>query len=99
MRRQNWSSPAGLVESVVVVPTVGAVRRGAGAEVEQGLVCATLGAGRVLVAGGRAGMMKRTPGRSGVFLGASGRGVSKSVAVGTFPLAVRLGRFLSWAVF
>jgi len=39
-------------------------------------------------------MMKRTVGACGVFLGAEGRGVSKSVAVGTLGVAVSLRRFL-----
>jgi len=39
-------------------------------------------------------MMKRTIRAGGVFLGASGMGVSESIAIGTLGVAVSLGRFL-----
>jgi len=41
-------------------------------------------------------MMKRTVRAGGLFLGESGRGVSKSIAVGTRGVAVSLGRFLDF---
>jgi len=39
-------------------------------------------------------MMKRTVGAGGVFLAASGSGVSESIAVGALGVALSLGRFL-----
>ena len=51
---------------------------------------AALGAGGVLPSVSRASMMKRTVWGGGVFLGALGRGVSKSVAVGILGVAVSL---------
>jgi len=41
-------------------------------------------------------MMKRTVGEGGVFLGASGRGVFKSIGVGALGVAVSLYRFLDF---
>jgi len=41
-------------------------------------------------------MMKRTKGAGGVFLGASGMGVSESVAVGALGIAVGLGSLLDF---
>jgi len=40
-------------------------------------------------------MMKGTVGAGGVFLGASGKGVSESVTVGTLGVAVSLHRFFN----
>ena len=52
MRRGDWSSPAFLVEGIVVVARVGAVGGGRGAAVGDGLGVAALGAGGVLASVG-----------------------------------------------
>jgi len=78
----------------VVVTTVGAVGGGGGAAAGDGLGVAALGACGVLASVSGASMMKRTVGTGGVFLGASGRGVSKPIAVGALGVAVSLRRFL-----
>jgi len=78
----------------MVVTTVGAVGGGGGAAAGDGLEVAALGASGVLASVGRASMMKRTVGAGGVFLSASGRGVSKPVAVGALGVAVSLRGFL-----
>jgi len=44
-------------------------------------------------------MMRRTVGARRVFLGASGRSVSKSVAIGTLSVALSLPRFLDFESF
>ena len=44
-------------------------------------------------------MMKRTMGAGGVFLGASGSGVSEAVAVGRLGVAVSVRRFLDFELF
>ena len=94
MRRGDWSSPAFLIEGIVVVATIGAVGGGCGATVGDGLGVASLGAGGILAPVGSTSMMKRTVRAGGVLLGASGMGVCESVAVGTLGVAVSLGRFL-----
>jgi len=94
LRRQDWSSHAFFVEGIVVIITVGAVRGRCGKPVRNGFGVTTLGAGEALPSVSRASMMKRTVGAGGMFLGASGRGVSKLVAVGTLGVAVSLHRFL-----
>jgi len=66
----------------VVIATIGAVGWGGGAAVGNGLKVAAFGACGVLVSVGRTIVMKCTVGAGGVFLGASGMGVSESVAVG-----------------
>ena len=55
--------------------------RGGGAATGDALGVTALGAGGVMPSVGRVSMMKRTVGAGGVFLGASGIGVSESVAV------------------
>jgi len=94
LRRGDWSSPAFFVEGIVVIATVGAVGGGRWAAVGDGSGVASLGTGGVLATMGRTSMMKRTIRAGGVFLGASGMGVSEPVAVGTLGVAVSLGRFL-----
>jgi len=71
----------------VVVTTVRAVGVGDGAAAGDGLGVTALGAGGVLAYVSQASMMKRRVGAGAVFLGASGRDVSKSVAVGTLGIA------------
>ena len=78
----------------MVVVTVRVVGVGSGAAGGDCLEVATLGAVGVLASVGRMSMMKGTEGAGGVFLGASGRGVSKSIAVGALGVAVSLARFL-----
>jgi len=80
----------------MVVAAVGAVGRGRGAAVRDGLGVASLGAGRGLTSVCRTRMMKPTVGAGGMFLGASGRGVSESIAVGALGVAVSLHRFLDF---
>jgi len=80
----------------VVITTVGAVVGRGGAAAGDGLGVAALGACGVLASVSRASMMKRAVGAGGVFLGASGRGVSKPIAVGALGVAVRLPRFLDY---
>jgi len=94
VRRGDWSSPAFFVEGIVVIATVGAVGRGRGAAVGDGLGVASLGTGGVLAEMGRTSMMKRTIRAGGVFLGASGMGVSEPVTVGALGVTVSLGCFL-----
>jgi len=55
---------------------------------------ASLGASGVLVSVGLASMMKRTIRASGVLLGASGMGVSESVAVEALGVVVSLRGFV-----
>jgi len=89
-RRRDWSSPAFVVEGIVVITTVRARRGGGRALVRNNFGVTAFGAGGVLVSVSRASMMKRRGGAGGVFLGASGRGMSESVAVGTLDVAVSL---------
>jgi len=83
----------------VVIATVRAVGGGGGAAVGDCLRVSALGACRVLASVGRASMMKHTGGAGRVFLGASGRGVSKSVAVGALGERVCLHHFLDLEAF
>ena len=78
----------------MVVTTVGGVGRGRRAAAGDGLGVAALGGGGVLAYVSRASLMKRTVGAGGVFLGAPGRSVSKSVAVGTLGVPASLRCFL-----
>jgi len=78
----------------VVVTTFGAVGGGGGTAAGDGLGVAALGAGGVLASVCRPNMMKCTVWAGGVFLGASGGGVSEPVAVGALGVAVSLSRFL-----
>jgi len=96
LRWWDRSSPAFPGDGIVVVPTVGAVGRGGGAATREGLRVAALGAGGVLASMSRASMMKRTVEAGGVLLGASGRSVSESIAVGALGLAVSLRCFLDF---
>jgi len=59
-----------------------------------GLGVAAFGTCGVLASLSRVSMMKRIVGAGGVFLGASGKGVSKPIGVGALSVAVRLRRFL-----
>ena len=96
MRRRDWSSPAFRRKGILFITTVGALGGGGGTAAGDGLGIAALGAGGVLASRSRASMMNRTVGAGGVFLGASGRGVSESVAVGALGVAVSLRRFLEF---
>jgi len=78
----------------MVVTAVGTVGRGAGAAAGEGFAVTAVGAGGVLASMSRARVMKRTVGAGGVFLDASGSGVSESVEVGALGVAVSLRRFL-----
>jgi len=80
----------------VVVAAVGAVGGGSGAASGDGLGVATFGACGALTPVGCASMMKRTKGAGVVFLGASGIGVSESVAVGALGIAVGLRGLLDF---
>ena len=78
----------------MVITTFGAVGGGGGPPSRDSPGVAALVAGGVLASVSRASMMKCTIGACAVFLGASGSGVAKSVAVGTLGVAVSLRRFL-----
>ena len=78
----------------MVIATVRGVGGGSGTAAGDSLGVAALGAGGVLASVGRTSIMKGTVGAGGVFLGASGRGLSKSIAVGVLGVAVSLGHFL-----
>jgi len=78
----------------MVIATVGAVGGGRWAAVGDGSGVASLGTGGVLASVGQTSMMKRTIQAGGVFLAASGMGVSEPVAVGALGVAVSLARFL-----
>jgi len=93
---RDWSGPAFFEEGIKVVTPVGAKGGRGGAATGDGLGVAALGACGVLIYVSRARMMKRTVGAGGVFLGASGRGVSESVTVGALGIAVSLRRFLDF---
>jgi len=99
MWQWNWSSPAFLIEGIMVVPTVGAVMGPGGAAVGEGWGVITLGAGGLLTSVSGVCMMKRTVGAGGVFLGALGRGVSKSVAVCELYITVSQRCFLDLELF
>jgi len=96
LRRRDWASPALPGEGSVVVTTVGAMGGGGGAATGDGLGVAAIGAGGVLASMSRASMMKCTVGAGGVFLGASGKGMAKSIAVGPLGVLVSLRRFLDF---
>jgi len=95
LRSGDWSSPAFSGEGIVVVTTVGAVGGGAGAAARDGLAVAAFGECGVLPSVSQASMMKRTVGAGGVLLGASGRGVSESIAVGALGVPVSLRHILN----
>jgi len=80
----------------VVVTAVGAVGGGGRAASGNGLGVAAFGACGVLTPVGCASMMKLTKGAGGVFLCASGIGVSESVAVGALGVAVGLCSLLDF---
>ena len=67
-------------------------RRG-GRAVREGPGVASLGAGGVLLSLYQASVLKGTIGAGGVFLGASGRGVSEAVAVAGLGVATILRHF------
>ena len=79
----------------MVITADWAVGRASGAAAIDYLGVAALGACGVLASVSRASMMKRTRGAGGVFLSASGKGVSELIAVGALGLAVRLWCFLN----
>ena len=78
----------------MVVTAVWAVGGEGGAAAGDGLGIAALGACGVLASLSRASMMKHTEGAGGVFLGASGMGMSESIVVGALGVAVSLRCFL-----
>ena len=94
LSRRDWSSLACSGEGTVVIATIGAVGWGDGAAAGNGLRVAAFGACGVLAPMGRTIVVKRTVGAGGVFLGASGIGVSESVAVGALDVAVGLRSLL-----
>ena len=98
-RRGDWSSPAFPGEGIVVAATIGAVGGGGRAAPRDGLLVPSFGAGGVLAPVGRTSMMKCAIWARGVFLGASGSGVSEPVAVGALGVAVGLDDFLDLAAF
>ena len=83
----------------MVVATVWTVGAGGGAAAGDALKVPALGAGMVLAPMCRASMMKGIVGADGVFLGASGIGVSKSIAIGALGVAVSLRRFCDLEAF
>ena len=74
----------------MVAAAVGAVGGGGRAAPGDGLLVPPLGAGGVLTSMGRTSMMKCAIWARGMFLGASGRCVSVSIAVGTLGVAIGL---------
>ena len=72
------------------VTTVMAVGGRGGAGTGDGLGVAAIGAGGVSASVSRVSIMKHTIGAGGLILGASGRGISESVAVGALGVAVSL---------
>jgi len=62
--------------------------------VRDGLGVDSIGAGGVVRSVSRTSMVKRTIGTGGMFLGASGRGVSEAVALDTLGVSGSLCRFL-----
>jgi len=80
----------------VVVAAIGALGGGGRTASGDGLGVVAVGACGVLTPVGCASMMKRTKGTGGVLLGASGIGVSESVAVGALGIAVGLRSLLDF---
>ena len=80
----------------MVVAAIRAVGRGGRAAAGNGLRVTAFGACGILASVGRTIVMKRTVGAGGVFLGASGIGVSESVAVGALGVAVGLRSLLDF---
>ena len=78
----------------MVLSAVGVVWGGGGTAVRDGPGVTSLWAGGVVASVSRMSMMKCTVGPGGVLLGASGMGVSASVAVGAMGVAVGFRRFL-----
>jgi len=78
----------------MVFPAVGAVGGGGVLAVRDGPRVASFWAGGVLTSVSRTTLVKRTVGAGVVLLGASGMGMSESVAVGALGVAVSLRRFL-----
>ena len=89
-RMGDWSSPAFSGKGIVVAATVGAVGGGGGATPGDGFLVPSFGASGVLAPMGRTSMMKCAIWARGVLLGASGRCVSESVAVGALGVTVGL---------
>ena len=89
-RTGDWSSPAFPGEGIVVAATVGAVGGGGGATPGDRFLVPSFGTGGVLAPMGRMSMMKCAVRACRVFLGASGRCVSKSVAVGALGISIGL---------
>ena len=83
----------------MVVATFGAVGGGGGAASRDGSLVPFFGAGGVLASMGRTSMMKCAIWARGVLLGASGRCVSVSVAVGALGVAVGLDDSFDLAAF
>ena len=82
----------------MVAAAVGALGGGLVAP-RDGLLVSSLGTGGVLASMGRMSMKKSAIWTRGVFLGASGRCVSVSVAVGALGVAVGLDDFFDLAAF
>ena len=83
----------------MVAAAVGAVGGGGRAAPRDGFLASSLWAGRVLAAIGRTSMMKCAIWARGVFLGASGRCVSVSVAIGALGVTVGQDDFFDLAAF
>ena len=83
----------------MVAAAVGAVGGGGRAAPRDGVLVSSLGTGGVLAAMGRTSMMKCAIWERGVLLGASGRCVTVSVAVGALGVAVGLDDSLDFASF
>ena len=81
----------------MVAAAVGAAGGGGREAPRDGFLVSSLGTGGVLAAMGRTSMMKCAIWARGVFLGASGRCVSVSVAVGALGVAVGLDDFFDFA--
>ena len=83
----------------MVVTTVGAVGGEGWAPAGEGLIVAAHRRGGVLASVSRARMIKGPGAAGGVFLGALGRGVSKSLAVGTLGVSVSPPSFFDLEAF
>ena len=83
----------------MVAAPVGAVGRGGWAALGDGLLVSSLTAGGVLAAMGRTSMMKCAIWARRVLLGASGRYVSVSVAIGALGVAIGLEDLFDFAAF
>ena len=93
LRRGDWSSPAFPGEGIVVAAPVGEVGGGGWTTPRDGLLVSSLRAGGALAAMGPTSIMNCAIWARRVLLGASGRCVSVSIAIGALGVAVGLDDF------